>query len=279
MTGQLGSAILFFSKYYENYNFVFTNKNTLDISDNSNLILFFKKNKIDVVINTAAYTNVSECEKNGEYADKINNKSVGYLARICKEYSISLIHLSTDYVFDGEKNQKYHEYDKTNPLNQYGISKLKGENQIINLGLKNAIIIRTSWLYSRSKNNFVSKIINSLEQQNQVDVVNTEIGSPTNAEDLAETILNIIPNIDNENPEIYHYCNSGFCSRYEFAYYIANFIDNFKINPVEKYGNVERPKFSSLSTAKIKREFEIKTYNWKVSLKKHLQSIHKKHEF
>ncbi len=269
--GQLGSSLRKISKNYS-FNFIFTDKINLDITNSEMTEQFFKKNKIDTVINCAAFTDVENAELMQNQANTLNNKAVSFLANICSEYNIQLIHISTDYVFDGKQDISYTENDITNPLNYYGKTKLDAEYEILKCNLKNSVIIRTSWLYSEFENNFVSKILNKINSGTDVYVVSDEIGSPTNSMDLAKTILDIIPKINNEQTEIYNFSNIGFCSRFEFATEIKN-IMNSKVKVIP-YFNKEpkliRPKFSALDTSKIIKSFKININTWESSLKNHL---------
>ena len=195
--GQLGNSIKRISNGFDIYDFHFTNKNELDITNNNLIQEYIEKNKINIIINCAAFTNVEEAEKKRELADLINHVSVDNLAKICSEQNIQLIHISTDFVFDGLKSVPYTEMDNPNPINYYGLTKLNGEKKMMSYDLDKSIIIRTSWLYSEYKNNFVSKILDKINHSKNINVVNDEIGSPTNSIDLAELILSVIPMLKN----------------------------------------------------------------------------------
>ena len=214
--GQLGISLKEISNNY-NYNFYFKEKKDLDITDFIIFEKFLKKTNIDIIINCAAYTDVTKAEQNKYYSNIVNNIAVENIAKLCSELNLQLIHISTDYVFDGLTNLPYHERNNTNPKNYYGLTKLEGENKILNEKLENSAIIRTSWLYSNLENNFVNKIITKISNQRKIYVVEDEIGSPTSAHDLSKVIMEIIPKISNSNTEIYHFSNLGFCSRYQFA--------------------------------------------------------------
>ena len=272
--GQLGKTLMAESINFKNhYNFYFTNKSELDITNNKLLTDFFNKNIINTVINCAAFTDVNEAESNLSLANKVNNIAVGNIAKICNNSNIQLIHISTDYVFDGNTKRPYAENYKTNPINNYGFTKLQGEQKILNYNLKNSVIIRTSWLYSKFKNNFVKKIITKIQKKMNLEVFENQIGSPTNAEDLAKFIFNIIPKINNKKTEIYHFSNDGFCSRYELAQVIYNhFCDNNFIDNIlpTKHSDKIRPQFSALNCKKINDDFNYKTEDWKISLNKML---------
>ncbi len=269
--GQLGSEIFKISKFYSSYNYFFESKNSLDITNFHLLNSYIRKNKISTVINCAAYTNVDEAETEHQIANQINFKSVSKLAKICKENNIKLIHISTDFVFDGKKKSTYNENDKTNPINVYGKTKLRGENSILELGLKNSLIIRTSWLYSGEGDNFVNKLCENFKKFKQINLPTDEVGSPTYATKLAENILRIIPKIKNKIVEKYHYSDKGFCSRYEFGLAIAKFKNSETIIlPKKTFTNSFRPKFSALNSDKIINKFSLNIFDWEYNLKEFL---------
>ena len=272
--GQLGISIKEVSNDY-NYNFYFKEKKDLDITNFIIFEKFLKKNNIDTIINCAAYTDVIMAEQNMDYSNIVNNIAVGNIAKLCRELSIQLIHISTDYVFDGLSISPYNENNNTNPKNYYGKTKLEGENKILNQKLENSAIIRTSWLYSNLPNNFVNKIINKLNYNKKIFVVEDEIGSPTNAHDLSKVIMDIIPKLSNSNTEIYHFSNLGFCSRYQFAVKINQLINaNCEIiSKRDKFPNIKRPKFSALDSSKIIKNFKLKINPWEISLETHLKKI------
>tara|TARA_B100001250_G_scaffold149451_1_gene128006 strand:+ start:1847 stop:2734 length:888 start_codon:yes stop_codon:yes gene_type:complete len=276
--GQLGKSIKRISNQYDNYNFIFTNKDQLNISEFSLINKIINENSIKIVINCAAYTNVEEAENNKELADLINHVSVDNLANICSEKNIQLVHISTDFVFDGMKKSPYNENDIPNPINYYGLSKLNGENKMMSYNLNKSIVIRTSWLYSDSENNFVSKILKKINNYENINVVNDEIGSPTNVVDLAELILCVIPMLKNDKTEIYHFSNSGFCSRYNFSNEINKIVNgkSYIISENILKSKTIRPKYSVLDSTKIINEFDIKIKNWKKSLSDHLSSTKNK---
>ena len=276
--GQLGNSIKGISNRFDLYNFHFTNKNQLDITNNKLIEEYVKKNQINIVINCAAYTNVEKAEKERELADLINHVSVDNLSKICSKHNIQLIHISTDFIFDGSKDYPYNEMDTPNPINMYGLTKLNGEKKMMRHNLDKSIIIRTSWLYSESKNNFVSKILNKINNHNYINVVENEIGSPTNVKDLAKVILSIIPKLKNDKTEIFHFSNIGFCSRYDFATEINKIVNgksSIKSESVSK-SMVKRPKYSVLDSKKIINKYDIKINNWQNSLFNHLSIIKNK---
>ncbi len=272
--GQMGMSFQEISKFYQSYDFYFENKLNLDISNKNMLYNYIKINKINTLINCAAFTDVEMSESHKQKADLINNVSVGNIAKICSENSIQLIHISTDYVFDGNKQKPYTEEDKTKPVNYYGLTKLEGEKKILSFNLNKSAIIRTSWLYSIHGNNFLNKIIDKINKRQDFSVVDNQIGTPTNSNDLANMILHIIPILKNTNTEIYHYSNIGKCSRYEFAQEINFFMHKkSKIHPIYvPVSKVNRPKNSVLNSSKIINEFNLHISGWKQSLLKLLNN-------
>jgi len=273
--GQLGSEIKSLSKNYP-YKFFFTDKNELDISKKEDVSKFIEENNIDLIINCAAYTAVDKAEEEQELADLINYKAVKYLAKIAKDNNIVLIHISTDYVFDGKNYRPYKEDDKTNPQGVYGLTKLKGEKAFIEEGA-NGIIIRASWVYSSFGHNFVKTMLR-LKDKKELSVVFDQVGTPTYAKDLARVILEIIKNelnkLKGKKAEIYHYSNEGVCSWYDFAKAIFEIKNiHINVNPIETKDYptpAKRPHYSVLNKSKIKNEFNIKIPYWRESLEKML---------
>ncbi|WP_321311716.1 dTDP-4-dehydrorhamnose reductase [Halarcobacter sp.] len=267
--GQLGSEIKALSKDYS-YNFFFASKDKLDISQKEELEELLDKNNFNVIINCAAYTAVDKAEDDYDNANKINNDAVKNLAQISKEKDIKLIHISTDYVFDGENFRPYVEDDETNPKGVYGETKLAGEKTMVNINPLNSIIIRTSWVYSFFGNNFVKTMLRLGEQKDSLGVIFDQVGTPTYAKDLAKAILDILPTIKNEKVEIYNYSNEGVLSWYDFAKEIMKMAKlNCKINPLETKDYptpAKRPHYSLLNKAKIKKDFKINIPYWKDSL-------------
>lgn len=277
--GQLGSEIKSISDEFKDFNFIFTDINELDITKLSSIKELFKRNKIDFIINCAAYTNVDKAETDKENAVLINVYAVKNLADVSKTYKCPLIHVSTDYVFDGESNVPYLETDSTNPQSAYGRTKLQGE-----LEAKSAykhIIIRTAWLYSTFGHNFVKTMLRLGKEKNEISVVADQIGSPTYAKDLAFAILSILKlSLKKENnfkEGIYHFSNEGTCSWYDFAVEIMQQKKlNCKVKPVtsDEYPTpTKRPKYSLLDKSKITETFNIKVRHWKVALNDCLNSF------
>ena len=267
--GQLGSEIKELSKDY-NYNFFFTTRDDIDITNKENIREFCQKNSINVIINCAAYTAVDKAESDEINADLVNRKAVKKLSIISKELGIKLIHISTDYVFDGKSFKPYCEEYKTNPQSIYGKTKLDGENEMIKINPKNSIIIRTSWVYSYYGANFVKTMLRLGKEKESLGVIFDQVGTPTYAKDLAKIILEILPKIKNEKVQIYNYSNEGVLSWYDFAKEIMKMAKlNCKINPIETHQYptpAKRPYYSLLNKSKIKSAFNIEIPYWKDSL-------------
>lgn len=275
--GQLGSEIIRLAQFHNDLNFIFTDITELDITSEIEVLNFFENKDIYAVINAAAYTNVEKAEDEFEKAFKINYLAVANLVKACEINSSKLIHISTDYVFDGCKNTPYRETDETGTIGVYGKSKQKGEYEVIKSNI-DSIIIRTSWLYSSYGNNFVKTMIKLSIDKDSLDVVYDQIGTPTYAKDLADTILYIIKNKINisENSRMYHYSNEGVASWYDFAKAIFE-TKGIKtiVNPIltkDFPSKIERPFFSVLSKEKIKSDFSIKIRHWREALIEMLQN-------
>jgi len=279
--GQLGRSIQKLvntdTKIDNNQNsndFIFVGRKELDLSSESNINHYFNNNKFDIIINCAAYTAVDKAEQEAELANQINHLAVKQLASIANEDQARLIHISTDYVFDGENDKPFIETDIPNPINVYGRTKLSGEKALQAVMPMNAIIIRTSWLYSEYRNNFVKTILRLSKEQDELNVVSDQIGSPTYTADLADVILEIIKHKKfrdvGQTTQIYHYSNDGEISWYEFAKEI------FKIEKIEYVVNPitsqqyplppKRPRNTLMNKDKIVEVFNIKISNWKSSL-------------
>jgi len=277
--GQLGSDLQVLSEDY-NYNFFFTDKDSLDITNKENIAMFVKNNTIDIIINAAAYTAVDKAEEDQINADKVNHLATKYLAEIAKEQNIKLIHISTDYVFDGRNYKPYTEDDVTNPNGVYGATKLAGEKAMQKINPQNSIIIRTSWVYSSFGANFVKTMLRLGQERDSLGVIFDQIGTPTYARDLAKAILDIIPQINNEAVELYNYSNEGVLSWYDFAKEIMRMAKlDCAVNPIEtkEYPTpAKRPHYSLLNKAKIKKEYNLFIPYWKDSLNHCLQMMSEK---
>ena len=267
--GQLGSEIKELSSNY-NYNFFFTTRDDIDITSKDSIKEFCQTNSINVIINCAAYTAVDKAQSDIENADLVNRKAVKKLSIVSKELDIKLIHISTDYVFDGKNFKPYVEEFQTNPQSVYGKTKLDGENELRDINPLNSIIIRTSWVYSYYGNNFVKTMLRLGKEKKELGVIFDQVGIPTYAKDLAITILDIIPQIENSKVEIYNYSNEGVLSWYDFAKEIMKMAKlDCKINPIETYQYptpAKRPHFSLLNKSKIKSKFNLKIPYWKDGL-------------
>ena len=275
--GQLGSELKDVSSRYPNDTFIFTDVAELDICNHNTVKEFIVKKEINIIINCAAYTAVDKAEEEFELSNKINHLAVQNFARIAKEHTIKLVHVSTDYVFDGTNYIPYKETDKPNPQSVYGVTKLAGENAIQEINPANTIIIRTSWVYSSYGNNFVKTMLRLGNERKELGVIVDQIGTPTYARDLAKAILEILPNVQNENVQIYHYSNEGVCSWYDFAKAIFE-IKNIKVkvNAIEtaQYPTAaKRPHYSVLNKRKMKQMFQVEITNWRDSLIDCLQRL------
>ncbi len=268
--GQVGSEFRDLKSDYEIYNFFFTDRDNLDILDAKSIEKFCIKNSINIIINCAAYTAVDKAEDEKDLANEINHLAVKNLANISKKLDMKLIHISTDYVFDGRVYKPYNEDIVPNPTSVYGQSKLNGELAMSLINPKNSLIIRTSWVYSSFGANFVKTMIRLGKNRDELGVVFDQIGTPTYARDIAKVILDILPKIDNKRVEIYHYSNEGVLSWYDFAKEIMKMAKiDCKINPIESYEYptpASRPYYSVLNKAKIKRTFNVEVPFWKDSL-------------
>ncbi|MDC0497299.1 dTDP-4-dehydrorhamnose reductase [Flavobacteriaceae bacterium] len=267
--GQLGCEINQLSYKY-NYDWLFTDTDIFDISDLININVFLDKCNPDVIINCAAYTAVENAEVDFEKANTINHKAVELIAQWSKKNNCNLIHISTDYVYDGTSLTPVKEDIQANPVNNYGKTKLFGDIAC----LKNnpsSIIIRTCWLYSSFGKNFVTKMINLMKSKSELKIINDQIGSPTYAGDLAKTILDLIIN-KNWIPGIYHYTNFGKVSWFDFANDIKSIYGfNTVINSMSSQDysiKTKRPKYSLLDNSKIKNTFDIIQMNYLDSLNK-----------
>jgi len=269
--GQLGSEFRILASGYPHYHFIFTDVNELDICSEDQVNDFFNKHNVDVVVNCAAYTAVDSAEDEPEKAMALNRDAVANLAGACKAHNAYLIHISTDYVFDGTGSKPYTENDTARPATIYGQSKLEGEERISGC-LEKGMIIRTSWLYSSFRQNFVKTIMNKCPESNELKVVNDQKGSPTYARDLARAILDIIPRaLSMHRFEIFHYANEGECTWYEMACAIVGLAGlNCRVVPVNSLDypqKAPRPAYSVLDKTKIKDLMGISIPHWKESLK------------
>ncbi|PTM04453.1 MAG: dTDP-4-dehydrorhamnose reductase [Bacteroidetes bacterium] len=275
--GQLGSELRALSRTYPTYNFHFTDYEELDITNHTAIDAFVKAAHISVIINCAAHTAVDKAESEIEMATQLNHLAVENIAKIAKTSNIKLIHISTDYVFDGTNHIPYTESEKTNPQSVYGSTKLAGEQALQRINPANSVIIRTSWVYSSFGSNFVKTMIRLANERTELGVIVDQIGTPTYARDLAKVLLNIIPKLNNENVEVYHFSDKGVTSWYDFAKAIFDLKEiDIKLNAIEtsQYPTAaKRPFYSVLNKNKIENRFQIEIPNWRDSLKDCLQKL------
>lgn len=280
--GQLGSELRELSNEYADYSFTFTDVAELDITDIKALDDFFSKEKYDFVINCAAYTAVDAAESNQELAFKLNTTAVDMLVEMAEKYGFFFVQISTDYVFDGEKNVPYVEEDVPIPSSTYGKTKLEAERLIIYSDI-NAIVIRTAWLYSTYGKNYVKSMIKYGNERDEMNIVFDQVGTPTYARDLADAILTIIPQLQQkEKPyrEIFQYTNEGVCSWFDFTKHIYNHEGiKCKVNPIRTCDYptaAQRPAYSVLDKSKIKKTFGIDIPYWTDSLDAMLNKLNSK---
>ncbi len=279
--GQLGWELEQLSHQYPNFQFVFCDRDQLDITNEQKVSTFFTNNKPNVFINCAAYTAVDKAETDQESAYKINAEAVGFLAQQCRLSNTLLITFSTDYVFDGNGTKPYEEMKDTQALNYYGYTKEAGEKMALENWLQ-TIIIRTSWVYSVHGNNFVKTMLRLMKERKEINVVSDQIGSPTYAKDLAEATMTVVEKViaGNKNYGVYHYSNEGVISWYDFASEIRNIAGlECKINPVPSSDfptPAKRPKYSVMSKDGIIENFGITLINWKTSLQQCIKVINEK---
>ncbi len=281
--GQLGQSLQFIAPNYSEIQFVFCSSTELDITDLNNVQKVFKQFKPQYCINTAAYTAVDKAESEPEKAHLINVVGVRNLAQICKKNNTTLLHISTDFVFDGnlsprEQSRGYSEEDIPNPTGVYGQTKLDGE-RAIQATFENYFIIRTSWVYSQFGNNFMKTMLRLASERDSISVVNDQIGTPTNAIDLANVLVKIICHTELVEVQqstmnkfgIYNFSNEGQCSWYDFAkkiFKINNITIDLKSIPTSSFPTpAKRPKYSVLDKTKIKHTFEMEVLDWEESLK------------
>ncbi|MEQ8473404.1 MAG: dTDP-4-dehydrorhamnose reductase [Marinoscillum sp.] len=273
--GQLGSEIQFLQPKYSTLEFHFTDYPGLDITDSNQINSIFESGKYDYCINCAAYTAVDKAEEEKDASDAINVLGAQNLAKACNQYGVKLIHISTDFVFDGTSSKPLKEDQATSPVNYYGESKLKGEMAISEC-LEEYFIIRTSWLYSSFGNNFVKTMIRLAETKSELNIIADQIGSPTYAADLALAIMDIISKKSIQFG-LYHYSNEGVASWYDFTSAIFEYKGiGTKVYPIptEKYPTpASRPHYSVMDKTKFKDTFGIEIPHWRESLRKCLEKL------
>lgn len=275
--GQLGNEIREITRE-SRHNYLFTDVAELNITDKEAVRAFCKQHQIALIINCAAYTNVDKAEDEVEKADLINHKAVQYLAETAAETGATLIHVSTDYVFDGISSRPYSEDVPTSPQSVYGSTKLAGETRILQSGCR-YLIFRTAWLYSAYGNNFVKTMRRLTGEKETLNVVFDQVGTPTYAKDLASLIVSIIDNGQTDRQGIYHYSNEGVCSWYDFAQEINKLSGKHcHILPCHSHefpSKVKRPSYSVLDKTEVKRTFAVEIPYWRESLAKCIKELEK----
>lgn len=272
-SGQLGQCIKKLASRYQELEFTFASSEDLDLSLFGVVSAYFRLHKFDYCINCAAYTKVEQAEKEQEMAYLINAEAVKNLAVTCEGNNCVLIHFSTDYVFDGKKETPYTEEDETAPLNVYGASKLLGE-EYIRAKMSRYFIFRTSWLYSDIGHNFFNTIRKKAEEGEELNITTSQKGSPTNAYDLAELVLELIAT-GHQNFGTYHYSNLGEATWYDFA---AEILKNMPTESKLKENNdfqtiATRPTYSVMSKEKVQGAFSTPVKDWKISLEKLISDL------
>nr|WP_320119063.1 dTDP-4-dehydrorhamnose reductase [uncultured Marinifilum sp.] len=278
--GQLGSEINELSSSFPNLDFVFSDLPDLDICNKEMLSQFVIENKIEAVVNCAAYTAVDKAEEDAATAELVNATAVSNLVSIAEEENIKLIHISTDYVFDGTAHFPYAETCGVSPIGVYGETKRKGEEFVINSS-SDSILIRTSWLYSSFGNNFVKTMMRLGNDRDELGVIFDQVGTPTYARDLAKACLEILSKSErlDSKGKVYHFSNEGVASWYDFAKAIMEIGQvDCQVNPIETKDYptpAKRPHYSVMNKAKIKADFGIAIPYWRDSLKDCIEKLMK----
>lgn len=267
-SGQLGKCLRDLSQSYPEYAFTFVDRNQLDLEDKDSVYSYFKNKGFDYCINAAAYTNVEKAESDKEKAFQVNAEGVKWISEQCRDKNTVLIHISTDYVFDGKKTSPYIESDPVAPLSVYGASKLKGENYLREIWHKH-FIVRTSWLYSQYGHNFLNSILKFAKEGRDLSITTEQLGTPTNANDLAEAIMIIIKSGISDYGT-YHFSNDGEATWHDFAKEILSqtkLLEAVKLAKTDYYPTfAQRPEYSILSKEKFKNTFAFPLLSWKQSL-------------
>ncbi len=274
-SGQLGKSIKSITSTHSNCELVFANRQQLDLSNETSITNFFEHQNYHIIINCAAYTAVDRAELEPELANQVNHLAVRKLADIAKQKNAKLIHISTDYVFNGKQYRPYLETDSIDPLGVYGQTKFSGEEAIQNTLKNNAVIIRTSWMYSEYGENFVKTMLKLGQNHDDLNVICDQVGTPTYSKDLAKAIMCIVQDQKFKHVDfttnIVHYSNQGVCSWYDFAktiFELANVQCRIHSTESKDYSTLaKRPHYSILNTAKIKQMYNVATPYWKDSLK------------
>lgn len=268
--GQLGNEVQVLASSYPQFEFIFTDVEELDICDRKAVEKYFAERKIDVLLNCAAYTAVDKAEEDVELCYRINEKAVGILGEVAAQYGTKMVHVSTDYVFDGTSYLPYTEDRPVCPATVYGKSKLAGELLLMDV-CPAAVIVRTSWLYSSFGNNFVKTMIKLGRERDTLNVIFDQVGTPTYAADLADALLQIV-SADKFIPGVYHYSNEGVCSWYDFTIAIHQIAGiNCRVLPIESKdypAKTPRPHYSVLNKNKIKSNYNIQIPHWEDGLRR-----------
>lgn len=278
--GQLGSEIKSLAQKFPKLQFVFSDLPELDICNREMLARFVSENQINGIINCAAYTAVDKAEEDAATAELVNAKAVGNLVSVAEELDLKLIHISTDYVFDGTAHVPYTEDVEVSPIGVYGKTKRKGEEYVINSSSE-SLVLRTSWLYSAFGNNFVKTMLRLGGERDSLGVIFDQVGTPTYAKDLAHTCLEILSKEGrmDEKGKVYHFSNEGVASWYDFSKAIMEMGNvDCQVNPIETKDYptpAQRPHYSVLNKAKIKATFGIEVPYWRDSLKECIEKLMK----
>ncbi len=277
-SGQLGKQFKLLESKSKN-NFFYTNKYDLDITQYNDVKKYINDYKIDIIINCAAFTDVDSAESKSKEAFLVNQQGCKNLAKVSSKQNLKIVHISSDYVFEGNHDSFLDENHPTKPLSEYGKSKLAGEKEFIKCNTAKYLIIRSGWLYSYHGKNFMNTIIKLLKNNSSIKVISNQYGTPTSCEDLVHAIYKIIENKDfnfyAKKGSIYHFSNSGYCSWYEYAVQIKKNInsecDVIKINSDQYKSIANRPKSSILKITKIINDFDLEIIPWEEALKKVLK--------
>ncbi|MBS7327984.1 MAG: dTDP-4-dehydrorhamnose reductase [Oxalobacter sp.] len=268
--GQLGTELK--ERLGEKESIFYTDRDELDITDKQAVKRYIEQNQIGMVINCAAYTAVDRAEDEPEQADAVNHLGAKYLAK----YGKNIIHISTDYVFDGTGHLPYKPEDATNPVSVYGSTKLAGEKAVLQAA-ETALIIRTAWVYAAEGRNFVRTMLRLGRERDRLTVVTDQIGSPTHAGDLAEAIIKLLPKLENGTKALYHFTNEGVCSWYDFATAIMEESGlDCQVEPIETWQyptKAKRPAYSVLNKTSIKKDFSLSIRHWREALRDCIREI------
>jgi len=278
--GQVGSELQVLAKQYPDWRFHFHDRDTLDITNLDDVVLFFEKNNINTCINCAAYTAVDKAESDEATARLVNVIGAKNLAEACSKQEAILIHYSTDYVYHGSQNRPFKETDTTSPQGVYAATKLEGDETVLATNSR-TLVIRTSWVYSSFGHNFVKTMLRLGRERDKLTVIFDQTGTPTYARDIAAATLSLLQRLDtldiNEVNGVYHFSNEGVTSWYDFAKAIFELSDiECQVAPIETKDYptpAARPHFSVLNKGKIKEVFDIEIPHWRESLKACLEEL------